>query len=288
VAGSVVWVPDDDFLTQAYRVILQRKLEDTARPGLLLELAEERLSRSDLIARMLDSEEFKRLRTLDAAAVAGLAAARRRHPLRRLEAAAECDERIVEIPWVLSRYRGEANVLDVGTAYASPSYVGALVRLGAERLVGVDPADMSVAGIESVTADVRDLPFRADSFDLVFCVSTLEHIGRDNRVYGLADERSTSGMDEGLAELARVLKGAGRILLTVPCGDLKDHGWFVQLPPDDWRRVFSGAGFRVAGEEIYARTEDSWGLASALPGGVAYGARGPGASAVLCAELVRP
>jgi SAM-dependent methyltransferase len=288
VAGSVVWVSDDDFLTQAYRVILQRELEDAARPGLLLELAEERLSRSDLIARMLDSEEFNRLRTLDATAVAGLAAARRRQPLRRLEAATECDERIVEIPWVLSRYRGEANVLDVGSAYASPSYVGALVRLGAERLVGVDPAEMSVAGIESVTADVRDLPFPADSFDLVFCVSTLEHVGRDNRVYGLVDERSTSGMGEGLAELARVLTVAGRILLTVPCGDSEDHGWFVQLPPDDWRWVFSGAGFGVADEEIYARTEDSWVLTPALPRGVAYGARGPGASAVLCAELVRP
>jgi hypothetical protein len=88
---------------------------------------------------MLESEEFKRLRTLDAAAIAGLASARRRQPLRSLDAAAECDERIVEIPWVLSRYRGEASVLYIGSAYASRSYVGALVRLGAERLVGVDP-----------------------------------------------------------------------------------------------------------------------------------------------------
>jgi hypothetical protein len=127
VAGSVVWVSDDDFLMQA--VILQRELEDAARPGLLLELAEERLSRSAFIARMLESEEFKRLGTLDAAAIAGLASARRRQPLRSLDAAAECDERIVEIPWVLSRYRGEASVLDIGSAYASRSYVGALVRL---------------------------------------------------------------------------------------------------------------------------------------------------------------
>jgi SAM-dependent methyltransferase len=288
VSGTVVWVSDDDFLTRAYHAVLQRDLEPAARPGLLLELAEERLSRSDLIARMLASDEFARLRTLDAAALAGLAAARRREPLRSIAAAADCDERIIEIPWVLSRYRGEANVLDVGSAYASPSYVGALVRLGAERLVAVDPAEMSVASVESVTADARALPFPAESFDLVLCVSTLEHVGRDNRVYGLADERSTSGIGEALAELARVLTAAGRILLTVPCGDAEDHGWFVQLRPDDWRRIFADAGYNVGGEEIYGRAADGWSLSHVLPRGTAYGAHGLGASAVLCAELARP
>ncbi len=32
--------------------------------------------------------------------------------------AAGSDERVIEIPWVLSRYRGEARVLDVGSARA--------------------------------------------------------------------------------------------------------------------------------------------------------------------------
>ena len=43
-------------------------------------------------------------------------------------------------------------------------------------------------GIDTVEADVRDLPFAADSFDQVLLVSTLEHIGADNTVYGLEVE----------------------------------------------------------------------------------------------------
>src|SRR5215472_2202817 len=35
-------------------------------------------------------------------------------------------ERVVEIPWMLTRYRGERSVLDVGTSFALPVYVDSL------------------------------------------------------------------------------------------------------------------------------------------------------------------
>jgi hypothetical protein len=45
-------------------------------------------------------------------------------------------ERVVEIPWVLSRYRGERRVLDIGPAYALPLYIQGLRRLRIPELHG--------------------------------------------------------------------------------------------------------------------------------------------------------
>ena len=71
-------------------------------------------------------------------------------------------------------------MLDVGYAFAEPAYLAGLSSLGAAELVGVDLAQADVPGLRSVLADVRDLPFDERSFDLAICISTLEHVGRDN------------------------------------------------------------------------------------------------------------
>ena len=39
--------------------------------------------------------------------------------------------------------------------------------------------------METVRADIRSLPFKNESFDLAFCVSTIEHVGKDNSGYGV-------------------------------------------------------------------------------------------------------
>jgi SAM-dependent methyltransferase len=200
-------------------------------------------------------------------------------------------ERLVEVPWVLSRYRGEARVLDVGTAYAEAEYVAALEALGARQLVGVDlarPQQQTPPSFPVARGDVRRLPFAADSFDLILCVSTLEHVGRDNSVYGLEAERDEEGMLVALRELRRILARRGRLLLTVPCGELEDHGWFVQQPPAAWLALFRQARLIVRVQHIYELGEGGWRRAHRFrEQGVRYGTRGPAASAVLCADLRR-
>lgn len=154
-------------------------------------------------------------------------------------------------------------MLDVGYAFAPHSYLLALTELGARRLVGVDLNKAHLPGLEPVVADVRALPFEDGAFDVVFCVSVLEHIGRDNRVYGLADELDEDGPLAALGELRRVLARRGRLLLTVACGPSQDFGWYIQKSRETWHRWFSLAGLTVAEEEEYP------------------------ASSVLCAELRR-
>ena len=200
-------------------------------------------------------------------------------------------ERAVEIPWALARYRGEQRVLDVGSAWTEEDeYLKGLAALGATQLVGVDAAlpPRGQLPFELVQADVRRLPFADDSFELVFCISTLEHIGFDNSVYGLSAERDPAGMAKALRELRRVLRVDGRLLVTVPCGEREDHGWFLQQPPVDWLALFGGAHFHTSTHDVYELSRRGrwrrrrWFRAE----GVRYGERGPAASAVLCAELL--
>src|SRR5207237_3691009 len=70
----------------------------------------------------------------------------------------------------------------------------------------------------------------------------------------------------------------------VPCGQEEDLGWQVQRPPASWVALFEAAGFLVFEDELYVLGEQGWQAAGSADG-LRYGERGPGASAVLCAEL---
>jgi SAM-dependent methyltransferase len=255
---------DEEFVRRAYRLVLRRDPEPAA--------FERNVSRATLLAELVGSREFEELRALDDVLT------RADGPARFLEAPPGIDERAIEIPWALSRIGDAHRVLDVGSANAPAAYLTALLTEGIPELVFADVVEADLPGF--VRADVRELPFPDSSFDLVLCISTLEHVGRDNRVYGAAEERQGREL-AALEELRRV---ARRILLTVPTGDHEDHGWFVQREPDAWNRLFLDAGLDVDEEEIYALGPDGWRAAPEFdPRGVRYGERG--ASAVLCAQL---
>ena len=195
------------------------------------------------------------------------------------------DERVVEIPWVLSRLRTSGRVLEVGYAFAETAYLGGLLRAGVE-LVGADLATRDVEGMETVEADVRNLPFPERSFDQVLLVSTLEHVGADNTVYGLGAESDPTARLEALQELGRVLRRDGSLLVTVPLGEPGDHGWFRQEDESGWTQLFARADLFVEEVETYELQPEGWRAVTAFrPEGVHYGERGPAASAVLCADL---
>jgi SAM-dependent methyltransferase len=176
-------------------------------------------------------------------------------------------------------------VLEVGYAFAEAPYIAGLIRSGVE-LVGVDLVPVSVDGVETVEADVRSLPFEDHSFGQVLLVSTLEHIGADNTVYGIGAEHDENGRLQALRELRRVLRPGGSLLVTVPIGEPGDHGWFWQDDVRGWTRLFRRAGLFVEDQEPYELHNDGWRAEPSFrPDGVRYGERGPAASAVLCTDL---
>jgi hypothetical protein len=277
---------DEDFVERAWRLLVRRSPEPEARERALAKLRDGSLSRATLLRELATSDESARVALLDDAVA--FAAGERAKPRdvtgparpRNLRAPAESDERAIEIPWCLARYDGEQHVLDVGYAFAEPAYLAGLSALAAGELVGVDLAEAEVPGLRPVVADVRELPFADGSFDVAFCISTLEHVGRDNDVYAVDAPRESAGDEAALRELGRV---ARRVLVSVPTGVHDDQGWQLQRTPDDWIEVFERAGFLVFEDELYVLTDDGWRTATLDE---ARAARyGNCAGAVLLAEL---
>lgn len=197
-------------------------------------------------------------------------------------------ERVVEIPWVLSRYRGERRVLDIGSAYAIPLYIRQLNALRIPELHGVDMSSRPVQGVTMTRADVRHMPYPDAAFDLIICISTLEHIGADNRRYELAASASTEGDLAALREMGRVLALTGRLLITVPFGRLEQHDWFKQYDLPAWTELVARAGLTIHELEVFGLSSRGW-TPLDDPRAVAgsYGQGAPAASAVLCAGLIR-
>jgi SAM-dependent methyltransferase len=267
---------DEEFLDRAWRLALRREPDADGRAEGLARLREGRISRAAYLTELLEGDPFAHVRALDDA----LAFVRRESGRpRELQAPAHADERAIEIPWVLARYAGERRVLDVGTVFAEPAYVSGLRELDIPDLVTVDLAPGA-----TVVADVRDLPFEDARFDLALCVSTLEHVGRDNAVYAVDAPRDEEGDAAALRELRRILDPHGRLLVTVPTGVDDDQGWQVQRGPRAWVERFEQAGFLVFEDELYVRGDSGWRTATVAEADDArYGPAGAGA--VLVAEL---
>ncbi|MFL5954442.1 MAG: class I SAM-dependent methyltransferase [Gaiellaceae bacterium] len=265
-------------LDELWRFVLRRPIEAGE-----LAATEERLrggmSYAALLQELATSVEFEHLKRLEDG-VAWAAAQRRAGARpRNLQAPPGVDERPVEIAWCLSRVRPGEKVLDVGYAFAEPVYLAGLGELG--DVTGVDLVHADVPGVVSVQADLRDLPFEDEQFDVAIAISTLEHVGRDNTQYGIdAEENDT--LDAALRELRRVAK---RVLVTVPTGEREVLAEQSVYEPSEWVDRFARAGFLVYEDELYELLGDGWRSVAELSPGVRYAARGPAASAVLCAEL---
>jgi O-antigen chain-terminating methyltransferase len=281
---------DEDFVDRSWRLLVRRAPEPDARAAALAKLADGTLSRSGLVAQLASSDEFARVAVLDDAVAfaAGIRAQPRERvgPIRprNLRAPAASDERAIEIPWCLARYDGESRVLDIGYAFAEPAYLTGLVALGASGLAGADLAEAQVPGLRPIVGDVRELPVDKGAFELVLCISTLEHVGRDNDVYAVDAPRDENGDAAALRELHRVLERGGRLLVSVPTGERDDQGWQLQRTPADWISVFERAGFVVYEDELYVRDDEGWHTASLAEASAAR-YRDDGAGAVLLAEL---
>ena len=280
---AAVQSSDGEFVDRLWRQVLRRPVEPDVHDDAVARLRAG-MSRAALLQELATSVEFERMRILDDAVAAGLAAQRAGDRPRGLRAPPGTDERPIEIPWCLARCGGEARLLDVGYAFAEPAYVMGLLSLGAS-VTGVDLVAAEIPGITSVQADVRKLPFPRGSFELAVAISTLEHVGRDNAQYGLATEDDDGALRAALRELRRVLGHRGRLLVTVPTGTPERRPEQLVLAPAAWTARFEDAGFVVYEDELYELTGDGWVATTTLSDDAGYGERGPGASAVLCAEL---
>jgi ubiquinone/menaquinone biosynthesis C-methylase UbiE len=122
-------------------------------------------------------------------------------------------ERIVEHIFVHNRIpRPPAKVLDMGCAESTTAIE--LASLGFQ-VTGVDLRRLPLEhpNFRMMEANLGDLPFADAQFDIVVCLSTIEHVG-----LGWYTDGDPTTDKTALVEAVRVLRPGGTFLLTVPFG----------------------------------------------------------------------
>lgn len=172
------------------------------------------------------------------------------------------DERVVEYPWLLAQ-RPFERTLDAGSTLNLDFVLDRIQpHVSDLHIVTLRPEDVAYPerGISYAYADLRDLPFRDGLYDTVVCLSTIEHVGMDNALYGgpgrAADPRGEAR--RAVAELRRVLAPGGRLLMTVPYGRAADHGWFRQFGRADVEELIDWVSPASTTVTVFHYTADGW------------------------------
>ena len=197
-------------------------------------------------------------------------------------------ERCIEIPWSMARYRGESCVLDVGYANARTPFSSGTQYPENPYPDRPGHSCYSSARHFGVAGDALAPPFLPGTFDLIFAISVVEHIGRDNSFILAATSQRRNSEIWRWPPLWLSVETGGRLLVTVPFGRLEEHGWFVQY---DLRRIVAlleATGCDLTLAEYYRYGSDGWhGPVDPLTlSDVGY-RPGFGAGAVACLELSR-
>lgn len=143
------------------------------------------------------------------------------------------DERCIELPWIISHLRNDSGILlDAGSSLNheflldDPALRNRPVNI---LTLAPEPTCFWRRGISYLYHDMRAMPFRDCYFDVITCISTLEHVGCDNSI-GTANPQYQENRPEDVSlamrELCRVLKPGGRLFLTVPFGRYALHRGF--------------------------------------------------------------
>lgn len=216
-------------------------------------------------------------------------------------------ERIVEVPWAVSRCHAAARLLEVGFARAESYWLRLLNALPAEEVHGLDimPPESYrhphlLGRIKTRIGSILDAPYADDFFDCILCISTLEHIGVPSdevrNPYG-ADPWQTPSewFDahtadlEAIREMWRITSPGGRLLLTIPYGRLAYYGSHIQYDRDRVERLLQASGYRVASSDYYRYSDGGYcQVAPESLADVLYQRDGaPAATGLACLELVK-
>ena len=207
----------------------------------------------------------------------------------------EWSERCVEIPWVSAHIGSASKILDVGWSMSPPEWLGVLLAarrpgVGLTGIDIVDPGRVSSRFLPEMLEDVMSVPVIVgdiltyepldEIFDLITCVSTLEHIGFDQATptdvtetvfvraetpEGIEAVRAPTTDQDFLDKAYELLESGGRLLLTVPVGANRpilhqdSLGLFTyqfEYGQEPWEQILSDTRFSVTDTAYFGWSAD--------------------------------
>ena len=176
------------------------------------------------------------------------------------------DERIVELPWLLSRLDDRPGVmLDAGSAL---NHLDILQhpKIRARKLfistLAHEGSAWPESGISYVYEDLRQTCFRENFFDAIACISTIEHVGLDNTFLYTGDtskkEQNCEDYLPFLDVMRSLLKPGGRLYVSFPFGKACNHGWFQVFDAVMVDRLIARFQPADCRETIFYYSNDCW------------------------------
>ena len=181
------------------------------------------------------------------------------------------DERCVEYPWLLAHLKpGPERILDAGSTLNHAFILDhPVLREKKMHILTLSPENHSFwyKGVSYLYEDLRNIPIREGYYDTIACLSTLEHVGCDNRLYTHNEAyREDRAEDFALVmhELHRVLRIGGTLFLTMPFGVYRHFESFQQFDKKLLSRAVEAFGrASEVTESFYRYTPEGWQLADA-------------------------
>ena len=136
------------------------------------------------------------------------------------------DERVVEIPWIVSELKKvKGNLLDAGSTLNQSYILKSIKHLNKIFITTLYPEENyhNNLNVSYTYEDLSNLSFKNEYFDIVTSISTLEHINYNNNIYNYgkfkySQKKQKNKLFTVLENLKRVLKKRGTLLITVPYG----------------------------------------------------------------------
>ncbi|MBU1663623.1 class I SAM-dependent methyltransferase, partial [Patescibacteria group bacterium] len=124
-------------------------------------------------------------------------------------------DRYLEYPWMLENIKIiSGKILDVGST-ASDMLYNFLPKEVEINSIDLNNKEIKNNAIKFSIGDIRQTIYPENNFDVITCISTLEHIGVAGR-YNSDDDQN--GDIKAMLEMKRILKPNGFLLITIPYG----------------------------------------------------------------------
>jgi SAM-dependent methyltransferase len=143
------------------------------------------------------------------------------------------DERIIEYKWIfneLAKSKKKLNLLDAGSTLNFPSIIEKLKNKFNITIQTLYPENYSFydEGISYLYEDLTKKIFNKNTFDIITCISTLEHVGFDISMYNhsnkeILNNKNKLGYLKVIENFQFILKKGGILLITVPYGTTKQY-----------------------------------------------------------------